>query len=257
MAGHSHAANIARRKGAQDIKRGKIFTKIAREIIVAAKGGPDINFNAKLRTVVIKARQAGMAKDKIDAAIAKGSGTGATENYESVRYEGYGAGGAAILVDALTDNRNRTASDLRSIFTKNTGNMGESGSVAFMFERIGLIEYPAEKILEEAMLEAAIDAGAENCETSEQQNNDGATKRLHTITTTMETLGAVRDALATKFGDPVTCKLTFTVKVGAPVGGSDLENLMELVEALEDNDDVQEVFTNAEISDADAAKLSA
>ena len=248
MAGHSHAANIARRKGAQDIKRGKIFTKIAREIIVAAKSGPDINFNAKLRTVVIKARQAGMPKDRIDAAIAKGSGTGATENYESVRYEGYGAGGVAILVDALTDNRNRTASDLRSIFTKNSGNMGESGSVAFMFERIGLIEYPAEKILEDAMLEAAIDAGADNCET-----NNG----VHSITTTMETLGAVRDALATKFGDPITCKLTFTVKVGAPIGGDDLENLMELVEALEDNDDVQEVFTNAEISDADAAKLSA
>ena len=248
MAGHSHAANIARRKGAQDIKRGKIFTKIAREIIVAAKSGPDINFNAKLRTVVIKARQAGMPKDRIDAAIAKGSGTGATENYESVRYEGYGAGGVAILVDALTDNRNRTASDLRSIFTKNTGTMGESGSVAFMFERIGLIEYPAEKILEDAMLEAAIDAGADNCETT-----DG----VHSITTTMETLGSVRDALAKSFGDPVTCKLTFTVKVGAPVTGEDLENLMELVEALEDNDDVQEVFTNAEMSDADAAKLSA
>lgn len=248
MAGHSHAANIARRKGAQDIKRGKIFTKIAREIIVAAKGGPDINFNAKLRTVVIKARQAGMPKDRIDGAVAKGSGTGTSENYESVRYEGYGAGGVAILVDALTDNRNRTASDLRSIFTKNGGNMGESGSVAFMFGRIGLIEYPAEKIIEDAMLEAAIDAGAENCET-----NDG----VHSITTTMETLGAVRDALATKFGDPITCKLTFITKVGTAVSGADLENLMELVEALEDNDDVQEVFTNAEISDADAARISA
>ncbi len=257
MAGHSHAANIARRKGAQDIKRGKIFTKIGREIMVAAKSGPDINFNAKLRTVVIKARQAGMPKDRIDGAIAKGSGTGASENYESVRYEGYGAGGVAILVDALTDNRNRTASDLRSIFTKNTGNMGESGSVAFMFERIGLIEYPAEKILEDAMLEAAIDAGAENCETAEHAGADGASTRVHAITTTMETLGAVRDALVAKFGDPVTCKLTFTVKVGAPIGGADLETLMELVEALEDNDDVQEVFTNAEISDADAAKFSA
>ena len=248
MAGHSHAANIARRKGAQDIKRGKIFTKIAREMIVAAKGGPDINFNAKLRTVVIKARQAGMPKDRIDAAIAKGSGTGTTDNYESVRYEGYGAGGVAIIVDALTDNRNRTASDLRSIFTKNTGNMGESGSVAFMFERIGLIEYPAEKIFEDAMLEAAIDAGAENCEP-----NDG----VHYVTTTMETLGAVRDALAATFGDPVSCKLTFTAKITCTVSGVDLEALMELVEALEDNDDVQEVFTNAEMSDADAAKLSA
>ncbi len=248
MAGHSHAANIARRKGAQDIKRGKIFTKISREIIVAAKGGSDINFNAKLFTVVTKARKAGMSKDTIEAAIAKGSGTGASENYESVRYEGYGVGGVAILVDALTDNRNRTASDLRSIFTKNNGNMGEAGSVGFMFERVGLIEYPAEKILEDAMLDAAIEAGAENCETE---------NGIHTITTAFETLAAVRDGLAAKFGDPATAKLTFMVKVGAPVAGTEVEKLMDLVEALEDNDDVQEVFTNAEISDADLAKLSA
>ncbi len=248
MAGHSHAANIARRKGAQDIKRGKIFTKIAREIIVAAKGGPDINFNAKLRTVVIKARQAGMPKDRIDGAIAKGSGTGVQENYESVRYEGYGAGGVAIIVDALTDNRNRTASDLRSIFTKNSGNMGESGSVGFMFDHVGIIEYPAEKVLEDAMLEAAIEAGAENCETA---------NGVHTITTAFETLGAVREALAQKFGDPAAAKHTFIAKITAPATGDDLEALMELVEALEDNDDVQEVYSNVEISDADAQKLSA
>lgn len=248
MAGHSHAANIARRKGAQDIKRGKIFTKIAREIIVAAKGGPDVNFNAKLRTVVIKARQAGMPKDRIDAAIAKGSGTGTSEAYEPVRYEGYGAGGVAILVDALTDNRNRTASDLRSIFTKNSGNMGESGSVAFMFEHIGLIEYPAEKILEDAMLEAAIEAGAENCETA-----DG----LHRITTTMETMIPVRDALTKQFGDPVAAKLTFIAKITAPVGADAVDALSDLIEALEDNDDVQEVYTNAAFDDAALQKLSA
>lgn len=248
MAGHSHAANIARRKGAQDIKRGKIFTKIAREIIVAAKGGPDINFNAKLRTVVIKARQAGMPKERIDAAIAKGSGTGATENYESVRYEGYGAGGVAILVDALTDNRNRTASDLRSIFTKNHGNMGESGSVGFMFEHVGIIEYAAEKIIEDAMLEAAIDAGADNCETA-----DG----VHTITTTFESLAAVRDALAKKFGDATSAKHTFLNKITTSVNAEDAEKLMELVEALEDNDDVQEVYSNAEFSNDVLAKLSA
>jgi YebC/PmpR family DNA-binding regulatory protein len=248
MAGHSHAANIARRKGAQDIKRGKIFTKIAREIIVAAKGGPDINFNAKLRTVVIKARQAGMPKDRIDAAIAKGSGTGAQENYESVRYEGYGAGGVAIIVDALTDNRNRTASDLRSIFTKNSGNMGESGSVGFMFDHVGIIEYPAEKVLEDAMLEAAIEAGAENCE------SQGDT---HVITTTFENLGAARDALAQKFGDATSAKHTFIAKISTPATGADLDALMDLVEALEDNDDVQEVYTNVEMSDADAQRLSA
>jgi YebC/PmpR family DNA-binding regulatory protein len=248
MAGHSHAANIARRKGAQDIKRGKIFTKIAREIIVAAKGGPDINFNAKLRTVVIKARKEGMAKDRIDAAIAKGSGTGATDNYESVRYEGYGAGGVAIIVDALTDNRNRTASDLRSIFTKNSGNMGEAGSVGFMFEHVGIIEYPADKILEDAMLEAAIEAGAENCETA-----DG----VHVITTAFASFTTVRDALSKRFGDAASAKLTFVPKIMAPATGDDLTALLELVEALEDNDDVQEVYTNLELSDADAQKLSA
>ncbi len=248
MAGHSHAANIARRKGAQDIKRGKIFTKIAREMIVAAKGGPDINFNAKLRTVVIKARQAGMPKDRIDAAIAKGSGTGTSEAYETVRYEGYGPGGVAILVDGLTDNRNRTAADVRSIFTKKGGNMGESGSVAFMFEYVGLIEYPAEKILEDAMLDAAIDAGADNCESQGD---------VHVITTAMESLSSVRDALAKKFGDPQSAKLTFITKVSAPVGADGVEALMELVEALEDNDDVQEVYTNADFDDAALQKMSA
>ncbi len=248
MAGHSHAANIARRKGAQDIRRGKIFTKIAREIIVAAKGGPDINFNAKLRTVVIKARQAGMPKDRIDAAIAKGSGTGVIENYEGVRYEGYGAAGIAVLVDALTDNRNRTASDLRSIFTKNSGNMGESGSVGFMFEHVGIIEYAADKILEDAMLDAAIEAGAENCETSDS---------VHTITTAFETLASVRDVLAKQFGDAMSAKLTFMPKIMAPATGDDLTALMELVEALEDNDDVQEVYTNIQLSAADDQKLGA
>ncbi len=247
MAGHSQFKNIMRRKGAQDIKRGKIFTKIAREIIVAAKGGADINFNAKLRAVVMKARKEGMAKDKIEAAIAKGSGTGAVDHYEAVRYEGYGAGGVAIIVEALTDNRNRTASDLRSIFTKNHGTMGESGSVGFMFEHVGMIEYPAEKILEEAMLEAAIDAGAENCETAEG---------VHSITTAFETLGSVRDALAQKFGDATSAKHLFMPKITAPASGADVATLMELVEALEDNDDVQEVFTNVEISDADAARMS-
>jgi YebC/PmpR family DNA-binding regulatory protein len=248
MAGHSHAANIARRKGAQDIKRGKIFTKIAREIIVAAKSGPDMNFNARLRSVVIKARQAGMAKDKIDAAIAKGSGTGEMDAYVPVRYEGYGPGGVAILVDGLTDNRNRTAADIRSIFTKNGGNMGESGSVGFMFEYVGLIEYPSGTISEDTILEAAIDAGAENCESDAD---------MHSITTTMETLNSVRDALTAKFGEPQTAKFAFIAKTTSPVGADGAEALMELVEALEDNDDVQEVFTNADFDDAALQKMSA
>ena len=248
MAGHSQFKNIMRRKGAQDSKRAKVFTKIAREIIVAAKGGPDINFNAKLRTVVIKARQAGMPKDRIDGAIAKGSGVGAADNYETVRYEGYGPGGVAILVDALTDNRNRTAADLRSLFTKKHGTMGEAGSVGFMFEHVGVIEYPAEKILEDAMLDAAIEAGADNCETA-----DG----IHTITTSFESLATVRDALTKMFGDPVAAKHTFLTKISSPVGDDDAQKLMDLIEALEDNDDVQEVYSNGDFDAATLEKLSA
>lgn len=249
MAGHSQFKNIMRRKGAQDAKRAKIFTKIAREIIVAAKSGqPDINFNAKLRTVVIKARQAGLPKDKIEAAIAKGAGTGASEDYVAVRYEGYGPGGVAILIDALTDNRNRTAPEIRHIFTKADCTMGESGSVGFMFDHVGQIEYPADKIGEEAMLDAAIEAGADNCETA-----DG----VHTITTSMESFGPARDALAAKFGDAQSAKLTFVPKTTAPISGADAEKLMEFIETLEDNDDVQDVYSNAEFDAATLDKLSA
>ena len=165
-----------------------------------------------------------------------------------MRYEGYGPGGTAIIVDALTDNRNRTASDLRSVFTKNNGTMGESGSVGFMFDHVGQIEYPAEKILEDAMLEAAIDAGADNCETA-----DGT----HTITTSFESLAAVRDVLQQKFGDATSAKHLFVPKITAAVSDADASALMELVEALEDNDDVQEVYTNADFSAETLAKLSA
>jgi YebC/PmpR family DNA-binding regulatory protein len=246
MAGHSQFKNIMRRKGAQDAKRAKVFTKIAREIIVAARSGPDINFNAKLRTVVIKARQAGLPKDRIDGAIAKGSGAGESDNYESVRYEGYGPGGVAIVIEALTDNRNRTAADIRSAFTKHNGNMGETCSVGFMFDHVALIEYPAEKISEEAMLDAAIEAGADNCETA-----DGA----HSITTTLENMIGVKDALTATFGEPTSAKMVCQPKITAPV--NDAEELMDLVEFLEDNDDVQEVFTNADLSAEAEQKLRA
>ena len=249
MAGHSQFKNIMRRKGAQDAKRAKVFTKIAREINVAAKSGqPDINFNAKLRTVVIKARQAGLPKDRIEAAIAKGAGGGAGDNYETVRYEGYGPGGVALLIDALTDNRNRTASEMRSIFTKADLAMGAEGSVGFMFEHVGLIEYPADKIGEEQMLDAAIEAGADNCETA-----DGT----HTVTTSMESFGTVRDALAAKFGDAQSAKLSFVAKTTSPVTGADAEKLMDFIETLEDNDDVQDVYSNAEFDAATLDKLSA
>lgn len=249
MAGHSQFKNIMRRKGAQDAKKAKVFTKIAREIIVAAKSGqPDINFNAKLRAAVIKARQAGLPKDRIEASIKKGAGGSESENYDYVRYEGYGAGGVALVIEALTDNRNRTASEVRSAFTKNNGNMGETGSVGFMFEHSGLIEYPAERITEEAMFEAAIEAGADNVETS-----DG----IHTITTTLENFGPARDALAEKFGDAASTKLAWVAKTTSSVNAEDAEKLMGLVEALEDLDDVQDVFTNAEFGDDVAQKLSA
>jgi len=248
MAGHSHFKNIMRRKGAQDAKKAKILTKITREILVAAKDGPDPAFNAKLRAVLVKARQAGMPKDRIDSAVAKGSGTGASENYDAVRYEGYGPAGVAVIVEALTDNRNRTAAEIRSIFTKNGGNMGESGSVGFMFEHAGLIEYPAERITEDAMLEAAIDAGAENCETA-----DG----VHTISTTFASFVGVRDTLAKKFGDAPSAKIAWVAKTTSEIGGEDAETLMGLIETLEDNDDVQDVFTNAEFSADALAKLSA
>lgn len=249
MAGHSQFKNIMRRKGAQDAKRAKVFTKIAREIIVAAKSGqPDINFNAKLRSAVIKARQAGLPKDRIEASIKKGAGGADGENYEAVRYEGFGAGGVAIVIEALTDNRNRTAPEIRSAFTKNNGNIGETGSVGFMFDHMGLIEYPAERITEEAMFEAAIEAGAENVETAEG---------IHTISTTLENFGVARDTLAEKFGDAQSTKLAWVAKTTTPVNAEDAEKLMALVEALEDLDDVQDVFTNAEFGDDVAEKLSA
>jgi YebC/PmpR family DNA-binding regulatory protein len=249
MAGHSQFKNIMVRKGAQDKKRGKIFTKIIREIMVAARSGtPDIQKNPKLRAAVMKARGENMPKDKIEAAIAKGAGLGDGENYEAVRYEGYGAGGVAVIVEALTDNRNRTAAEMRMAFLKYGGTMGESGSVGFMFEHVGLIEYPAAQILEEAMFEAAIEAGAENVETG-----DGR----HSITCSMESFGAVREALAKRFGDPSTARLIWQAKITASAGGEEARKILALVEALDDHDDVQDVFTNIEISAAELQKLSA
>lgn len=249
MAGHSQFKNIMRRKGAQDAKRGKLFTKIIREIIVAAKtGAPDIEMNPRLRLAVLKARAENMPKDKIENAIAKGAGTGDTDHYESIRYEGYGPGGVAFIVEALTDNRNRTAPDLRAAFTKAGGNLGETGSVGFMFDRVALITYPVSQIVEDAMLEAAIEAGADNCE------SDG---EFHHITCAPESFAAVRDALAARFGDPKTAQLTWVANITSPADAATAEAVMKLVETLEDNDDVQEVFTNIELSDADREKLSA
>ena len=249
MAGHSQFKNIMVRKGAQDKKRGKIFTKIIREIMVAAKSGaPEIQKNPKLRAAVMKARGENMPKDKIEAAIAKGAGLGENEHYEAVRYEGYGAAGVAVIVEALTDNRNRTAAEMRSAFLKYGGSLGETGSVGFMFEHVGFIEYPSAQILEEAMLDAAIEAGAENVETA-----DGR----HCITTALSSFAAVRDALAQRFGDPLSAKLIWRAKISAPAAGEAAKKILALIEALEDHDDVQEVFTNIEISADELQKLSA
>ncbi len=249
MAGHSQFKNIMHRKGAQDAKRAKIFTKILREIITACKNGlPDLNANPRLRAAVLKARVENMPRDRIEDAIKRGSGLIDTENYEEVRYEGYGPGGVAVIVEALTDNRNRTASEVRAAFAKHGGNLGETGSVNFMFERVGMIIYPVAKASEEAMLDAAIEAGAENCESGKEQ---------HQITCAAEAFGQVRGALEKAVGEPASAKLVWLPKITAPLGEDQARSLLKMIDTLEDNDDVQEVFANYDIAEEVLEKLSA
>jgi len=249
MAGHSQFKNIMRRKGAQDIKKAKIFTKVVREINAACKGGmPDPAHNPRLRAAILKARQENISKDKIDEAVKRASGQTGQDNYEEVRYEGYGAGGVAVIVEALTDNRNRTAPEIRAAFSKYNGNLGESGSVSFMFDRVGIITYPADKASEDAMLELVIEVGADNCESDKEQ---------HTITCTPESFGQVRDKLEKKLGEPKSAKLTWLPKSGAPINEDQARSLLKMIDVLEDNDDVQEVFANYEIAEDVLEKLSA
>lgn len=249
MAGHSQFKNIMHRKGAQDKKRAKIFTRLTKEIITAAKSGlPDPAFNPRLRAAVLAARAENVPKDKIENAIKRGSGEVGGENYEEIRYEGYGPGGVAVIVEAMTDNRNRAAADIRSGFSKNGGSMGETGSVAFSFDRVGQIVFAPEAGSEDAMLEAAIEAGAENCESDEEG---------HTITTTMDSLHEVTGVMSGKFGDPKSAKLVWTPKTSTPVSGETLSSLMKMIEALEELDDVQEVTTNMEVDAAELERLSA
>lgn len=249
MAGHSQFKNIMHRKGAQDAKKGKIFTKVVREIKAACKGGNvDPAHNPRLRAAMLKARQENISKDKIDDALKRASGQTDTDDYEEIRYEGYGPGGVAVIVEALTDNRNRTAPELRAAFTKYGGNLGESGSVSFMFDRVGLIAYPAAKASEDAMLEVAIEAGADNCESNKEQ---------HQVTCNPESFGAIRDALEKKFGEPQSAKLTWLSKTGAPINEEQARLLLKMLDVLEDNDDVQEVFANYEIADDVLERLSA
>jgi YebC/PmpR family DNA-binding regulatory protein len=249
MAGHSKWANIKHRKGAQDKKRSGMFTKVAREIIVAAKSGlPDPNFNPRLRAAIAAAKAVSLPRDRIEYAIKKGSGQlGTGEDYQEMRYEAYGPGGVALIIECLSDNKNRTASDLRAILNKNGGAMGESGSVAFMFDRVGLIQYPAAVTSSDAMLEAAIDAGASDCESDEL---------YHTITTEIEELHAVREKLLAKWGDAESAKLVWQPKNTILVEGEKAETLLDLLDALDDNDDVQNVFGNYELDEATLAKTA-
>lgn len=248
MAGHSQFKNIMHRKGKQDKMKSKLFGKLAREITVAAKlGTPDPAMNPRLRLAVIAARAENMPKDNIERAIKKAAGNEG-ENYDEIRYEGYGPGGVAVIVEALTDNRNRAASDIRSYFTKSGGNLGETGSVAFMFDRVAAIEYDAKVASDDAMLEAAIDAGADDVASGEGG---------HEIYASQETFRDVAKALETKFGEPRKAALTWkpqnTIAVDDEVG----EKLFKLLDLLNEHDDVQNVYANFEISDALAAKMSA
>lgn len=249
MAGHSQFKNIMHRKGAQDAKKAKIFTKITREIISAAKTGiPDPSNNPRLRSAVAWAREENMPRDRIEAAIKRGAGNTGGDNYESVRYEGYGPGGVAIIVEALTDNRNRTAPDVRAAFAKAGASLGESGSVSFMFDYVGVIRYPATSASEDIMFEAALDAGASGCET----NAEG-----HAIICAHEDFGRVRDQLEARFGLAESSKLAWQPKNTVPVTEENARILLKLIDTLEDNDDVQEVFSNFEIPESLIAALSA
>ena len=246
MAGHSKFKNIMHRQGAQDKKRSAQFSKLSREITVAAKmGAPDPDMNPRLRLAVNNAKALSMPKDNIARAIEKAAAAGG-EDYEEIRYEGYGPGGVALIVEALTDNRNRTATSVRTAFAKNGGNLGASGAVSHGFERKGLIEYPASAGDEDKVLEAAIEAGADDVESGE----DG-----HTVWTDMESLHEVAGALEKALGEPEAVKLAWKPNLTVDVAEGDAPTLFKLVDALEDDDDVQTVWGNYTVSDEVAEKL--
>ncbi|MGW9229350.1 YebC/PmpR family DNA-binding transcriptional regulator [Pseudorhizobium sp. NPDC055634] len=248
MAGHSQFKNIMHRKGRQDAVRSKMFSKLAREITVAAKGGmPDPAMNPRLRLAIQNAKAQSMPKDNIERAIKKAAG-GDAENYEEVRYEGYGPGGVAVIVEALTDNRNRTASSVRSSFSKAGGALGETGSVSFSFDRVGEIVYKAEVGDADKVMEAAIEAGAEDVTSDE----DG-----HTIYCAFEDMNEVSKALEATLGEAESVKSIWKPQNTVPVDEEKAQSLMKLIDVLEDDDDVQNVYSNFEVSDEVMAKLSA
>jgi YebC/PmpR family DNA-binding regulatory protein len=249
MAGHSQFKNIMYRKGAQDKKRAKVFTKIIRELTTASRTGlPDPAANPRLRAAVLAARQANMPKDTVDRAIKRGAGGGADEAYEEVRYEGYGPGGTAVIVEALTDNRNRTASEVRAAFTKSGGALGETNSVSFMFGRVGEISYPADTAGADDMFEAAIEAGANDIESDAEQ---------HLVICAPEDFNAVRDAIEARFGPASTARLAWRPKTTSAVDEETATSLFKLLETLEDSDDVQNVYANFEVADDVMARLGA
>ena len=247
MAGHSKFKNIMHRKGRADSARSKLFSKLAREITVAAKAGlPDPAMNARLRLAVNNAKGESLPKDVIDRAIKKAAG-GEAETYEAIRYEGFGPGGVGLIVEALTDNRNRAAATVRSTFSKNGGNLGETGSVSFMWDHVGQIGYPPGAGSEDAIMEAAIEAGADDVETDE----DG-----HTIYTAFDQLTDVAAALEATLGPAKSTQLAWRPKALTPLTGDAVATLMKLIDTLEDDDDVQNVYSNADISAEDLEKLA-
>jgi YebC/PmpR family DNA-binding regulatory protein len=241
MAGHSQFKNIMHRKGAQDAKRAKKFTKIIREITVAAKTGLlDPNSNPRLRAALAAARLENMPKDNIDRAIKKATDSGDDTHYEAVRYEGYGPSGVAVIIEALTDNRNRTASEVRSAFTKHGGALGETGSVAYSFQRLGEIAYPLACASFDVLFEVAAEAGADNVEQGEAE---------YTITTAADNLHAVREACEARFGAPTRAALLWLPTTTVKVDEEAAKTTLKLIDVLEDNDDVQHVFANLEVAD--------
>ena len=246
MAGHSQFKNIMHKKGKQDAIRSKLFSKLAREITVAAKMGlPDPAMNARLRAAVLAARAENMPKDNIERAVKKASGAD-SENYDEVRYEGYAPGGVAVIVEALTDNRNRTAGEVRSSFAKAGGSLAETGAVSFMFDRVGLIVYDRKAADDEAMLEAAIEAGADDVVSGIEE---------HEVITSVEALAEAQKALESKFGEPRKASLVWRPQNTIAVEDEAGEKILRLIGALEDNDDVQNVTANFEISDALMARM--
>src|SRR3974390_1467203 len=250
MAGHSQFKNIMHKKGRADKARSKLFSKLAREITVAAKLGlPDPQFNPRLRAAVLAARAENMPKDNIERAIKKSQGSD-SENYDEIRYEGYGPGGVAIIVEALTDNHNRTAGEVRATFARNGGNLATTGAVSFMFDHIGVVEYDAKAASAEAMLEAAIESGAEDV----TSNEDG--HETPTTPAPPETLRDVAKALEVKFGEPRKAALLWRPQNTVAVDDETGEKLLKLIEALDESDEVQNVYANFEMSDAVIQKMS-